>query len=96
MSKKKEFCKCVSEMEEKILELYKEKGELINPSEAKFVNSAILLSEGAGPGVQPFIPVEILSETKNGKPKKTKVNIYCTYCPMCGQYWREDKEKQNE
>jgi len=96
MSKKKEFCKCVSEMQDKVLDVYKERGNLINPTEAKFVNTSFLLSEGKGPGIQPYLPVEIYSETKTGKPKKTKVNVYFTYCPMCGQYWRDDKENKDE
>lgn len=91
---KKEFCNCTREMEEKVLEHYKENSNLINPNKAEFDNYSFLISGGSGLGVQPFLPVTISSETKNGKPKKTKVNIYFTYCPLCGQKWRDDAAKQ--
>ena len=96
MSEKKEFCTCVSEMEEKVLEFYREQGTLINPNKAEFVNKAFLMSGNNGPGIQPFLPVQVYSETKTGKEKKTKVNIHFSYCPMCGQKWKEDKENTNE
>lgn len=64
MSEKKEFCTCVSEMEEKVLEFYREQGTLINPNKAEFVNKAFLMSGDNGPGIQPFLPVQVYSETK--------------------------------
>lgn len=85
------FCNCINEMESKILEFFQDK-DLINPNKAEFENKAFLMSDDTGPGVQPYLPVRIHSETKNGKPKKTKVNVYFSYCPMCGQNWRPKKD----
>ena len=95
MSNKKTNCTCIQDMEQKILDFYKEKGNLINPSEAKWDNAHFIMSEGNnGPGYQPYLPVTILSETKNGKPKKTKISIGLSYCPICGQDWRKKKDDE--
>ena len=90
MSNKEKSCTCISDMEKKILDFYKEKGILINPSEAKWDNSHFIMSENNnGPGIQPYLPVTVISETKNGKPKKTKISISLSFCPICGQDWRK-------
>ena len=81
-------------MEQEILDFYKEQGILINPSEAKWDNSGIMLdNNNCGPSVQPYLPVTVLSETKTGRTKKTKVNICLSYCPICGKSWREKDGK---
>ncbi len=87
MSEKK-YCDCIATAEEKILEFYKNEGNLNNPHKAEFKNKAFALGN-TGPGIQPYLEAEVHSETKSGRPKKTKVSLYFTYCPFCGQNWKE-------
>lgn len=94
-SNPKEYCACSEEIKARILEASRGDDRYINPSEVKFESEGIIFSRDCGPSFQPYLNAVVHHENKNGKPKKTKVNMLFTYCPFCGQKWREDWEVNN-
>lgn len=88
-----EYCNCTKEIPARVLEKVKNDDGYVNPGEVKFENEAIMFVDNQGPGVQPYFKLVVHHESRNGKPKKTKICMSCSYCPFCGQKW-VSKENQ--
>lgn len=88
----KEYCKCIEDMEKVAFDQFSNNEKYLNVSKVEFKNKSFHFGKNSGPGIQTSIEIEVLHESKNGKPKKSKVSLMFTYCPFCGQKWREDKE----
>lgn len=91
----REYCNCLNDMEKAAFEQLSKNDKYLNVSNVEFAKKSYVFSENVGPGIQTSVELEVHHEHKNGKPKKSKVNVMFTYCPFCGQKWRKDKEDNN-
>lgn len=87
------MCNCRNELEEKLLERFKQQAPDAKNHEASLKGYAFVVGDNSLRSVG-CMPIELTADRplKRGgyKPKTERMNMFFTYCPFCGEKYKQE------